>query len=52
LVGERERAGNCVAVRSRKEGELGEVSVDAVVEKLSEEVRMRMIQTIFPSKMC
>ena len=41
VVGERERVGNCVAVRSRKEGELGEVNVDAVVEKLHEEVRMR-----------
>jgi len=32
-----------VALRSRKEGELGEVSVDAVVEKLNEEVRMKAL---------
>jgi len=32
-----------VVLRSRKEGELGEVSVDAVVEKLVEEVRMRAL---------
>ena len=43
IVRERERAGNCVAVRSRKEGEPGEVNVDAVVEKLNEEVRMRAL---------
>jgi threonyl-tRNA synthetase len=43
VVGERERAGNCVAVRSRKEGELGEVSVDGVVEKLVGEVIMRVL---------
>ena len=30
-----------VAVRSRKEGELGEVNVHDVVEKPNEEVRMR-----------
>jgi len=35
--------GNCVAVRSRKEGKLGEVNVDAVIEKLNEEVRMRAL---------
>ena len=34
---------NSVAVRSRKEGELGEASVDAVSEKLNEEIRMRAL---------
>ena len=32
-----------VALRSRKDGELGEVNVDAVIEKLSKEVRMRAL---------
>ena len=43
MMGERERAGNCVAVRSRKDGELGEVNGDAVVEKLVQEVKMRAL---------
>jgi len=30
-------------VRSRKEGELGEVSLAAFIEKLSEEIRMRVM---------
>jgi threonyl-tRNA synthetase len=43
VVGERERAGNSVAVRSRKEGELGEMPLDGVVEKLGGEVKMRTL---------
>jgi threonyl-tRNA synthetase len=41
VVGAREADNNSVALRSRKEGELGEVNVDAVVEKLAGEVKMR-----------
>jgi threonyl-tRNA synthetase len=43
VVGGKEAESQSVALRSRKEGELGEVNVDAVVEKLSEEVRMRTL---------
>jgi threonyl-tRNA synthetase len=43
VVGSKEAENQSVALRSRKEGELGEVNVDAVVEKLSEEVRMRTL---------
>jgi threonyl-tRNA synthetase len=43
VVGGKEAENGSVALRSRKEGELGEVSVEAVVEKLSEEVRMRAL---------
>ncbi len=43
VVGAKEEENQSVALRSRKEGELGEVSLDAVVEKLSEEVRMRAL---------
>jgi threonyl-tRNA synthetase len=32
-----------VALRSRKEGELGEVPLDAVVEKLNKEVKMKAL---------
>jgi len=38
-----EAENDSVALRSRKEGELGEVNVDAVIEKLSEEVRMKAL---------
>jgi threonyl-tRNA synthetase len=41
--GGKEAENGSVALRSRKEGELGEVNVDAVVEKLSEEVKMRAL---------
>ena len=34
---------DAVALRSRKEGALGEVNGDAVVEKLSEEVKERRL---------
>ena len=43
VVGAKEAEDGSVALRSRKEGELGEVNVDAVVEKLSEEVRMKAL---------
>ena len=43
VVGAKEAENGSVALRSRKEGELGEVGVDAVVEKLSEEARMRVL---------
>ena len=43
VVGAKEEENQSVALRSRKEGELGEVPLDAVVEKLSEEVRMRAL---------
>jgi threonyl-tRNA synthetase len=43
VVGGKEEETQSVALRSRKEGELGEVLLDAVVEKLAEEVRMRVL---------
>ena len=43
VVGAKETENNSVALRSRKDGELGEVNVDDVVEKLNEEVRMRAL---------
>jgi len=43
VVGAKEAENDSVALRSRKDGELGEVSVDAVVEKLNEEVKMRAL---------
>jgi threonyl-tRNA synthetase len=43
VVGEREsNAGTC-GVRSRKEGELGEIAVDALIEKLTREIRERSL---------
>ena len=43
VVGAKEAENDSVALRSRKEGELGEVNGDAVVEKLSEEVKERRL---------
>ena len=40
VVRAKEEESNFVALRSRKDGELGEMPRDAVVEKLSEEVKM------------
>jgi len=43
VVGGKEVENQSVAVRSRKEGELGEMPLDDVVEKLNAEVRMRTL---------
>ena len=43
VVGAKEAENGSVALRSRKEGELGEVNVDAVVEKLMGEVQERRL---------
>ena len=43
VVGGKEEENQSVALRSRKEGELGEVNVDAVVEKLLNEVKERRL---------
>ena len=43
VVGAKEAENGSVALRSRKEGELGEVNVDVVVEKLAEEVKIRAL---------
>jgi len=43
VVGSKEEENNSVALRSRKEGELGEVLVDVLVEKLCEEIKMRVL---------
>ena len=43
VVGGKEEENQSVALRSRKEGELGEVNVGAVVEKLGEEAKMRTL---------
>ncbi|MGI6049303.1 MAG: threonine--tRNA ligase [Acetivibrionales bacterium] len=41
VIGDKEVESNSVAVRSRKEGELGAIEVDAFVERIVEEVRTR-----------
>ena len=43
VVGAKEAENGSIALRSRKEGELGEVNVDAVVEKLVEEAKIRAL---------
>jgi len=43
VVGAKEAENDSVALRSRKDGEMGEVNVDAVVAKLAEEVKMRAL---------
>jgi threonyl-tRNA synthetase len=43
VVGGKEEESQTVALRSRKDGELGATAVDAVIEKLTEEVRIRAL---------
>jgi threonyl-tRNA synthetase len=43
VVGAKEEESNTVALRSRKDGELGEINVGEVVEKLIEEIRTRTL---------
>jgi len=43
VVGAKEAENDSVALRSRKDGELGEVNGDAVIEKLNEEVKERRL---------
>ena len=43
VVGGKEAENQSIALRSRKDGELGEVNADAVVEKLAGEVKMRTL---------
>jgi threonyl-tRNA synthetase len=43
VVGAKEAENGSVALRGRKEGELGEMSVDAVVEKLTLEIKERIL---------
>ena len=43
VVGAKEEENQSVALRSRKEGELGEVPLEKVIEKLTQEVRMRAL---------
>ena len=43
VVDAKEEENHSVALRSRKEGELGEIAVDSLIEKLAEEVRMRVL---------
>ena len=43
VVGGKEEENNSVALRSRKEGELGEVALDLLIEKLVKEVKMRVL---------
>jgi len=43
VVGAKEEENQSVALRSRKEGELGEVLLEKVIEKLTQEVRMRAL---------
>jgi threonyl-tRNA synthetase len=43
VVGAKELESNTIALRSRKEGELGEIAIETVVEKLTEEIKMRQL---------
>jgi threonyl-tRNA synthetase len=43
VVGGKEEESQTVALRSRKDGELGATAVDAVIEKLTEEVKIRAL---------
>lgn len=43
VIGDKEFENNAVAVRSRKDGDLGTMSVDAFVEKIVEEIKTRAI---------
>jgi threonyl-tRNA synthetase len=43
VVGAKEEESNTVALRSRKSGELGEISVGEVVEKLAGEIKMKIL---------
>jgi threonyl-tRNA synthetase len=43
VVGAKEEENGSVALRCRKEGELGEISLDSLIEKLLGEVRMRVL---------
>jgi len=43
VVGAKEEENGTVALRSRKEGELGEMSVESLIENLVGEVRMRVL---------
>ena len=43
VVGAKEEENGTVALRSRKEGELGEMSVESLIEKLAEEVKMKVL---------
>ncbi|MDR2345968.1 MAG: threonine--tRNA ligase [Planctomycetaceae bacterium] len=43
VVGAKESESNTVALRSRKDGELGEIGVDTVIEKLVDEIKIRKL---------
>ena len=43
VVGAKESENGSVALRSRKDGELGEMSLDAVVEKMTREIKERVL---------
>jgi threonyl-tRNA synthetase len=42
-IGAKESESNTLAWRSRKDSELGTISVEEVVEKLSEEIKMKRL---------
>ena len=44
IVGDKEVESKTVGVRSRKDGDLGALALDALCEKLAEEVRTRAIK--------
>jgi threonyl-tRNA synthetase len=43
VIGEKEMAANAVAVRSRKEGDKGAISVDEFIEHITREIRERTL---------
>jgi threonyl-tRNA synthetase len=43
VVGAKETENNSVALRSRKDGELGEVKIDDLIVKLNEEIKERRL---------
>lgn len=44
VLGDKEVAANTVGVRSRKEGDLGAISVDELISKLSDEIKTKAIK--------
>jgi threonyl-tRNA synthetase len=43
VVGAKELESNTLALRSRKDGELGTIEVEKVIEKLLEEIKIRQL---------
>ena len=44
IVGDKEVEANSVGIRSRKDGDIGQLGLEALIEKLTAEVRDKVIQ--------